>query len=183
MKPDGRQAGSWRAALWALIFVVCAFSGLAAGVTTRAFASGALTAASLSIPGSSRSTTATHTPAQPSPSATTPPATIVPPAGFRVTAVVTPNSVAPGQPFTVTASVVASDGVTPLAGVACNMGAAPGSPPLFTTWPPPAVSDMTGHATWSLTAPNAPGQYTLDVSAHGAGGWVADWQPSITITA
>lgn len=182
MRPNGRQGGTWQAALLALLFVACALSGLAAGVSTRAFASGVLTVASMSIPGGVGSATPTHTPAQPSPSATTPPATIVAPSGFRVKAVVTPNSVAAGQPFTVTATVTAPDGMTPLAGVACNIAAAPGSPPLFTTWPPPAVSDATGHATWSLTAPNTPGQYTLDISGHGAGGWVTDWQPSITIT-
>lgn len=185
MRPDGRQAGSWRAALLALLFVACALSGLAAGVTTRAVASGVLTVASMSLPGGPRSSTPTHTPTPPSPTATTPPATIIAPSGFSVMAVVTPNAIAPGQPFTVTATIKAPDGVTPLEGVACNLGAAPGSAPLFATWPLPAVSDATGHASWSLTAPAAatPGHYVLDISAHGAGGWVTDWQPSITITA
>jgi hypothetical protein len=101
-----------------------------------------------------------------------------------VKAVVSPNSVAPGQPFTVTATVIAADGVTPLEGVACGMGAAPGSAPLFTTWPPPAVSDASGHATWSLSIPTTatPGTYVLDISAHGSDGWTTHWRPSITVT-
>lgn len=184
MRPNGRQARSWQAALLALLFIACALSGLAAGFTTRAVAGGALTAVGTRAPGHTGSSGPTHTPAQSSPSATTPPATIVAPSGFSVTAVVTPRSVAAGQPFTVTATVVAPDGVTPLAGVACSMGAAPGSAPLFTTWPPPAVSDSTGHATWSLTVPTTatPGSYVLDISARGAGDWQTDWQPSVTIT-
>lgn len=180
MRPNGWQAGSWRVALLALLFVACALSGLAAGVTTRAVAGGALTA---SLPASLPSG-ATHTPARPSPSATTPPATIVAPSGISVRAVVTPSSLAPGQPFTVTATVTAPDGVTPLAGVACSMDAAPGSAPLFATWPPPAVSDAMGHATWSLTAPTTatPGSYVLNISARGAHDWLTYWQPSVTIT-
>ncbi len=183
MRPNGRQAGSWRAALLALLFVACALSGLAAGVTTRAVAGGALTAGSLTIPGGAKSTP-THTPAQPSPSATTPPATIVAPYGFSLSATVTPRSVAPGQPFTVTVTVVAPDGSTPRAGVECDLGAAPGSPPLFASWPAPVVSDATGQASWSLTVPAtaAPGSYALDISAHGARGWRYDSRPSLTIS-
>lgn len=183
MRPNGQQARSWQATLLALLFVACALSGLAAGFTTRAVASGALTVANMSIPGGARSVTSTHTPARPSPSATAP-ATNVAPSGFLVKAVVTPASVAPGQPFTVTATVIAADGATPLEGIACSMGAAPGSAPLFATWPPPAVSDASGQATWSLTVPTAttPGAYVLDISAHGAGGWMTDWRPSVTVT-
>lgn len=183
MRANGRQVGSGRVALLVLLFVACALSGLAAGVTTRAVAGGALIASRTpagSLPGSH---SATHTPTRPSPSATTPPATIVPPSGFSLKAVVTPNSVAPGQSFTVTATVTAPDGVTPLAGVACIMAAAQGSPPLFVTWPPPAISDATGHAIWLLTAPATPGTYVLDISAHGAGGWLTHWQPTVTVTA
>lgn len=183
MRPNGQQARSWQAALLALLFVACALSGLAAGATTRVVAGGVLSVSGANFPDRG-SSSATHTPARPSPSPTTRPATIVAPSGFKVKAVVTPNSLAPGQPFTVTATVTASDGVTPLAGVACNMGTAQGSAPLFTTWPSPAVSDTTGHATWSLTVPATatPGVYVLDISAHGAGGWMADWQPSVTVT-
>lgn len=182
MKPNGRQAGSWQAAVLALLFVACAVSGLAAGVTTRAFAGGALTASH--TPGADRTPGPTHTQGQPSPSATTPPATIVPPYGFSLTAVITPRSVAPGQPFTVTATVTAPDGVTPLAGVECTLGAAPGSAPLFATLPPPAISDASGQASWSLTVPATatPGSYVLDISAHGARGWRYDSRPSVTIT-
>lgn len=183
MRPNGQQTRSWQAALLALLFVACALSGLAAGVTTRVVAGGALSVSGAHLPGGGRSS-ATHTPARPSPSATTPPATIVAPPGFLVKAVVMPNSVAPGQPFTVTATVIASDGVTPLAGVACSMDAAPGSAPLFATWPPPAVSDTTGHATWSLTVPTTatPGAYVLNISARGAGDWLTYWRPSVTVT-
>ncbi len=182
MRPNGRQAGSWQAALLALLFVACALSGLAAGVTTRAVAGGALTASR--TPATGRTSGPTHTPAQPSPSVTTPPATIVPPYGFSLTAVVTPRSVAPGQPFTVTATVISPDGVTPLAGVECDLGAAPGSAPLLATWPQPAISDASGQASWSLTAPATatPGSYVLDISAHGARGWRYDSRPSLTIT-
>lgn len=182
MTQNSRQARSWQVALLALLFVACALSGLAAGVTTRAVAGGALTASATRSPGQRSTSGPTRPPAQPSPPATTPPATIVAPYGFTVTAIVIPRSVAPGQNFTVTATVTAADGVTPLAGVACNLGAAPGSAPLFATWPPPAISDATGHATWSLTAPNVPGSYVLDISAHGAGGWRYDSRPSVTIT-
>lgn len=182
MRPNGQQTRSWQAALLALLFVACALSGLAAGVTTRAFASNSLTASL--PPTSGRASGPTHTPAKPTPSATTPPATIVAPSGFLVKAVVTPNSVAPGQPFTVIATVIAADGATPLEGVACSMSTAPGSPPLFATWPPPAVSDATGHATWSLTVPatTTPGTYVLDISARGAGDWMTDWRPSVNVT-
>jgi hypothetical protein len=182
MRTMGRQTGSWQAVALALVFVACAASGLAAGMTTRAVAGGALTGLHSSITGGSSPTSATHTPMRPSPSSTTSPATIVPPSGFKLTAVVTPSVVAAGQTFTVVATVTAPDGQTPLAGVACAMGAAPGSAPLFTSWPDPVISDAEGHATWSLTAPTTPGSYVIEISAHGQGGWSAVWRPSVTIT-
>lgn len=182
MTPNGRRARSWQAGLLALLFVACALSGLAAGVTTRAVAGGALTASATRTPGHPGPSRPTHTPAQPSPSATTPPATVVAPYGFTLTAVITPNVVAQGQSFTVVATVIAPDGKTPLAGVACSLGAASGSVPLFTTWPLPAISDAAGHASWSLTAPNAPGSYVLDISAHGSGGSYYHVTRSLTIT-
>ncbi|MFI5273728.1 MAG: hypothetical protein ACHQ4H_11910, partial [Ktedonobacterales bacterium] len=153
---------------------------LAAGASARALAGRALTAggsapSATSSPAHHATDTATTSPVGQAP-------TVVPPFGFLLTAVISPASVAVGQPFTVTVTVVAKDGVTPLAGVACTMQAAPHAAPLLTAWPAPAVSDVTGKAIWSLTAPAAaPGTYTLDISAVGTGGWQADWRPSVTI--
>src|SRR5262249_11501024 len=160
--------------------ILCAFSGLAAGLTTRALAGGALTAAS--TPGATgHQPTSTHPVASPTATGTGT-ATILPAAGFMVPAVVQPGGVAAGHPFTVVATVVSAQG-TPLAGVVCHMQAAPSSLPLFTTWPDPAVTDANGTASWSLTAPTAPpGVYTLDIVAFGVQ-YQADWRPSLTLTA
>lgn len=182
MRDKPLHNSSPRALALALVLTVCAASGLAAGVTTRALAGSALIASG--SPGTAR--TPSHTSAGASPAASptaTGLATTVPPAGFSVHAEVQPRTISAGQPFTVVATVVSAEGA-PLAGVACYMRAAPGSLPLLSPWPDPAVTDATGTATWSLTAPSdaTPGEYTLDIVAYGTH-YQADWRPSVTLTA
>jgi hypothetical protein len=170
-----------QALVLALVLTLCAASGLAAGMTTRALAGSALTANFVprTAATQTRSPAGSISVASPTAAAI---ATIVPPAGFSVHADVQPRTVAAGQPFTIVATVVSADGA-PLAGVACYMRAAPDSPPLLPTWPDAAVTDATGTATWNLTAPAAsPGVYTFDIVAYGAH-YQADWRPSLTLAA
>lgn len=181
MREKALRSSTPQALALALVLTLCAASGLAAGVTTRALAGSALTANFAPR----AAATQTRLPAGSAPAASPTAAavaTLVPAPGFSVHADVQPRAVAAGQPFTVVATVVSSDGA-PLASVACYMRAAPDSPPLFPTWPDAAVTDATGTATWNLTAPSvSPGVYTLDIVAYGTH-YQADWRPSLTLTA
>ena len=60
-------------------------------------------------------------------------------------------------------------GGTAVGSLRCTLGASrQGGTPLLTTWPPAKVTNESGRATWSITAPTQPGTYTVQVSANGA---------------
>ena len=167
----------------ALMLVLCAASGLAAGSFTRevvgAFGrpnTGAGVAASATHH-------ATHT-ATPSPSATLVP-TVLAASGFSLSTVVTPNQLTPGQQFTVVVTAIARDGATPVSGLQCFLQApSNGRLPLFAQWPSPTDTDETGHATWTLTAPAvAPGRYGIEVIAYGNNHYWFHSDPQVTVVA
>jgi hypothetical protein len=96
---------------------------------------------------------------------------------------VSPASVSQGQQFTVTATVLAKDGITPLAGASCAISAASG-PSLFTSWPTAIVSNTQGIAAWTLQAPAvAPGRYEMRVQGNGSRGYYVYVDASIVIAA
>jgi hypothetical protein len=96
--------------------------------------------------------------------------------GFSLSAQVSPTAVKVGQQFSVTVTVIAYDGTTPLGSVRCTLGP-PGNsrgsgPALFSQWPKSVVSDSAGKVVWVLQAPNMPaGTYQLVVSATGTHGY------------
>ena len=171
-----------RALLAAVALVVCVGSGLAAGTFSR----GLVTRLGGSV--ATQTTTqvshgATQATGSSTPSPTPLPAQLAA-SGFTLTTTAAPNHVAAGQQFTVIATVVAGDGVTPVPGLTCTMRApSEGARPLFQQWPAPQVTDAKGVATWTLTAPQVqPGQYAVDVIAYGQHGYWYNWHAAVTIT-
>lgn len=155
----------------AAVLVLCCVSGLATGVLAQSLSAQSQAANTLTSLGGhhTRSTNAapTKTPVvTPSATATYP---VVQATGFSFTVVASPAQVAPGQPFTVTVSVLSSSQV-PLAGIQCYMRApSDGSPSLFQDMPTPQVSNANGQAIWNLTAPQVtPGTYRIEVIAYGS---------------
>ena len=156
----------------AVVLLICALVGLLAGFGTRQLVTRLTNAADLGQGGLSPSGTASAVVPTSSATQLPSPTTAAIPGeytGFKIQAQVTPASVAPGQQFTITATVIAKDGVTPLGGVLCSLGAAGGGgEPLFTQWPAGIVSNSNGEAVWTLQAPSvASGTYTIKVTATG----------------
>ena len=166
-------------------------SGLAAGAATRLVTGDplgrtSLPVATVTVAATTKTPTDVPNPAPTSILATaTATPTVLPPAGFSLRAVVTPNILKPGAAFSVTTSVVGPDGVTPLAGIQCVMRApTDGAAPLFQQWPTPQITDSAGKALWRLTAPSvAPGKYEIEVFAAGEKGWKSVWRLTVTIVA
>jgi hypothetical protein len=157
----------------AAVLLVCALVGLLAGVGTRQLVTRLTNATNpgqnaLGPYGTTSAASPTSTAESlPSPLATT--GTTGELTGFTLRAQVSPASVAPGQQFTITATVIAKDGVTKLGGVLCSIGATGGgNGSLFSQWPAGKVSDTNGEAVWILQAPNvAPGTYSIKVTGTG----------------
>jgi hypothetical protein len=168
-----------------ILLLACTVSGLAAGVGAHRLVN---SAGSGAISGTGPGTQGNHATSSVSPD-TTPAAsasaggdglpTVTASAqltGFFLSAQVSPTAVTVGQQFSVTVTVTAHDGRTPLGGVHCTLGP-PGNgrgsgPSLFSHWPAPVVSDPKGKAGWVLQAPNMPaGRYELVVSATGTRGY------------
>jgi hypothetical protein len=167
------------------VLLICSLVGLLAGFGTSKLVSTLANAANLGQNGLGPHRTSTVTPTSsaallPSPTATAIPSDI---SGFKVQAQVSPTAVVPGQQFTVTATVIAKDGVTPLGGILCTLGGTGGgNRSLFPQWPAGIVSNSNGEATWTLVAPHvSAGTYNVKVSATGA-----DWSyyiiTSVTIS-
>jgi hypothetical protein len=171
----------------AVVLLICALVGLFAGYGTRQLVTHLTNAAELGQgglgPKSTASAVVPKSSATPLPSPTT---AAIPGeyTGFKIQAQVTPASVAPGKHFTITATVIAKDGVTPLGGVLCSIGAAgSGGGSLFAQWPAGIVSNSNGEAAWTLQAPSvAAGTYSVKVSATGYKGyfWFVDVSVSIS---
>src|SRR5262249_52358761 len=156
-----------------------AISGLGAGFITRAALDGLDIVGRASTPTGRPTATAVESPT-PSPTPTMSP--LLGPSHFTFRATAAPRTVSPGQTFTISAALVAADGITPVANVTCYLRAPNGSPPLYTPWPEPIVSDATGQVIWRLTAPSvAPGIYAIEVYALGERGWSFHFDPSVTI--
>jgi hypothetical protein len=182
-----REPQPYRATLIALMLVAFALSGFGAGLVTRTVAGDALSHAG-SLP-----TFTSHTPTQ-TPTSTSAPAgptttpspipTVIAQSGFTLQAVSSAKSLSPGQQFTVVVTALASDHITPVAGLPCYMRArADGTPPLFQQWPGPQVTDNDGRATWTLTAPqNTPGAYGFEVVAYGQHSWSYRYEVTIMLT-
>jgi hypothetical protein len=182
-----RRSGTTRQAIAvALLLTAFSLSGLACGLLTHAVAGSLLASAGLPTATTGRATQVpTHTPTT-APATATAVATILPPAGFSLRAYVSPSHVTPGERFQVVAIVVGADGLSPLAGVQCILQAPPQSTsPLFTTWPPPVISNSAGQAIWTLTVPSvSPGVYGLEVIAFGRNMNINfKWDPTVTVSA
>jgi hypothetical protein len=160
----------------AAVLLICTLVGLLAGVGTRQVVTRLTNATHLGQDGlGPHGTTSAVTPTSTAGPLRSPTATAANPgefSHFTVQAQVSPSSVAPGQQFTITATVIARDGVTPLGGVLCSIGApGDGNQSLFPQWPAGIVSNTHGEATWTLQAPNVPkGTYYVKVSATAANG-------------
>lgn len=182
-----REPQPYRATLIALMLIAFALSGFGAGLVTRTVAGDALSRAG-ALPTFTSHTptqTPTSTSAPAAPTTTAPPIpTVIAQSGFTLQAVSSAKSLSPGQQFTVVATAVASDNVTPVTGLPCYMRArADGTPPLFQQWPGPQVTDKNGRVTWTLTAPqNTPGAYGFEVVAYGQHSWSYRYDMTITIT-
>lgn len=177
-----------RATLITLMLVAFALSGFGAGLVTRTVAGDALShigahAPTSTTPAHAQAPTSTSAPANSSIS-TTPIPTIIAQSGFTLQGVSSAKSLNTGQQFTVVITALASDTVTPVAGLPCYMRArTDGVPPLFQQWPGPQVTDKDGHAAWTLTAPqNAPGAYGFEIVAYGQHSWSYRYDITITIT-
>jgi hypothetical protein len=179
----GASPARSRTLVLAAAVVLCAVTGIAAGLLTHGVVD-ALTR-------SSAAATATRTATSPAqtanaPTATVPPAaTVIPDPGFTLSAVASPNTVAAGQHVTVTATIVAPNGATPLVGVQITLQAPEQDlPGLLSQWPDPAISDAQGHVTWELTVPAAAaGTYGVEVRAMGAHKYSYHYVTRITVTA
>ena len=176
-------------ALIALVLLAFVVIGLAAGFGARQLVNGGGVGGPVArATNTANSQRATATNTANATSTSTSVATIVPPSGFSLSLDgVSPNSVAPGQKFTVVVAVLAPGGATPLAGVLCKMGPPQdGGSPLFqqpSQWPAPQVSNAQGEAIWSVQAPTLPaGAYAFTISATGAGDYIYHVDGSITIT-
>src|SRR5262249_60078151 len=98
----------------------------------------------------------------PTPSPTPTVSPLLGPSHFTFTVAVAPRILAPGQAFPISATLVAADGVAPVANVTCYLRTPDGSAPLFSPWPDPVPSDAAGKTVWSLIAPpGAPGTFPI----------------------
>jgi hypothetical protein len=173
-----------RVLMLAAAAVLCAVTGIAAGLLTHGVVD-ALTRPSAAATATRTSTSAPSQTAN-APTATVPPVgTVIPDPGFTLSAVASPNTVAAGQHVTVTATIVAADGITPLAGVQIMLQAPEQDlPGLLSQWPDPVISDAQGHATWELTVPAvAAGAYGVEVKAFGTHKTSYHFITRITVTA
>ena len=168
----------------ALLLTAFALSGLAGGFVTRSALDATQVAAQ---PTKSNKAAATSTSlAQAHATATSGPTTVpvVAAAGFTLRAEASPRTVTPSAAFSVQVTVVARDGVTPVAGLKCFMRAPQQGAALYTSWPPPTVTNSAGVATWRLTTPQvAPGAYAVEVVAFGNDAWSYQWDTSINVIA
>jgi len=172
-----------RTLVLAVAVVLCAVTGITAGLLTH----GVVDALTHSSAAATAARTATS-PAQTAnaPTATVPPAgTVIPDPGFSLSAVASPNTVAAGQHVTVTATIMAPDGATPLAGVQITLQAPEQDlPGLLSQWPDPAISDAQGQVTWELTVPTVTaGTYGVEVRAMGTHKYSYHYITRITVTA
>ena len=165
----------------AIVLVLCAISGLAAGGIARG----------LSPTG--RAITPTHTPTKsaapssattgaPQATNTVPPPTL-PNSPFTLTLAVTPRTASPGQALLVTVTARNDADGVPVRGLSCSLREPrDGAQPLTQTWPAPAITGSDGTATWQLSAPAAPGHYELEVYAQGQRGLYDMYDTSIVVS-
>lgn len=187
MKRNARSANTLSAVLIAIVLVACSISGLAAGVYARHLGD-RLASATATAPASA----ASHTPhlhatataiIAPIPT-TTPTVQHTETAPFILKASAVPSSLTSGQSFTITVLATSQHGAAPVPGLTCYMRApSDGRAPLFQTWPPQAITDANGQATWNLAAPQvASGPYGVEVVAYGANGYNYYSDTFVTIT-
>ena len=179
----GASPARSRTLVLAAAAVLCAVTGIAAGLLTHGVVD--------TLTRSSAAATATRTATSPAqtanaPTTTVPPAaTVIPDPGFTLSAVASPNTVAAGQHVTITTTIVAPNGATPLVGVQITLQAPEQDlPGLLSQWPDPAISDAQGHVTWEITVPAvAAGTYGVEVRAVGAHKYSYHYVTRITVTA
>lgn len=177
----------YRATLIALMLAAFALSGFGAGLVIRTVSGDAFShdggLPTFTSRAPTKTPTSTSVPASPT-GAASPVPTVIAHSGFTLQAVSSAKSLSPGQQFTVIVTALASDHVTPVAGLPCYMRArADGTSPLFQQWPGPQVTDVNGQATWTLTAPQVtPGAYGFEVVAYGEHSWSYRYEVTLTIT-
>jgi hypothetical protein len=161
----------------ALILLICTITGLIAGAGTRQLVTslvlrGIGTPSSIGAQGTSTGSLGNSATVLPDPSPTIA-GTLPPSLPDKLQVQVSPASVSQGQQFTITVTVLAKDGTTPIEGVPCSIAAATvGGVQLFTDWPPAVVSNAQGLATWTLQAPDVtPGRYSVKITATASDGY------------
>lgn len=153
-------------ALAGVVLVAFLMSGLMTGVLARGLTDSLRPAATVTM----TIARATKTTARPTASPTLTART--PTGPFALGLEVSPAHVQPGGSLALT--VVATSGGAPLSGLLCTLGASRnGGTPLLASWPPDAVTDGSGRATWTVTAPAQAGTYTVQVSARGSNHFAA----------
>lgn len=158
-----------------VILVLLSASGLMAGMVTHRLqnattpSTGAIAQATSTTQPQSTATTAATAEATATTSAITPTAGAGNNTQFTLGVSASPKTVSPGQTIDVTVTVVQKGTQTPLAGVQCFLRPPTGGgQSLFTQFPPAAVSDANGEATWQLTVPAlSPGTYRVEAVAYG----------------
>jgi hypothetical protein len=180
MRRDAFRMGT-RPLIAALVLLLFALSGLGAGIATRTALDSFGSAGEAEAPTTMPAATVAETPMPPS-TPTVP--QLLGPSHFTFKAAASPRTLVPGQAFTISAVLVAADGVTPVANVTCYLRAPDDTTPLLAPWPAPVLSNATGQAIWSLTAPQlTPGIYEIEVYAFGEHGWSFRYNTSVTLQA
>jgi len=167
MSERARWWRRWQALAAALVLVLCAATGLGAGAYSRGVLgrSGSLGLLTPSVAASpSKRAQATTAPTTTATTASSVPVE----SGFTLATVATPAQVSPGEQLTATVTAIDRFGVAPVRGLQCFLQAPPNRRPLLAHWPPPAVTNEQGQATWNLVVPaGSSGQYGIEVIAYG----------------
>ncbi|HEX6542728.1 MAG TPA: hypothetical protein VF040_13315 [Ktedonobacterales bacterium] len=153
----------------AIILVACSASGLLAGISAHALATGLGARFGPSgpvisgTPPSHASATATVTSDATATAIAANMAT-----NFMLSVTVSPRELAPGDTFTVTVQATSND--APVSGLSCTLRAPTSGPAgLFDTWPAPVTTNDSGEAVWTLTVPSVKsGTYAIEADAVGA---------------
>lgn len=151
-------------ALAVVVLVAFALSGLMTGVLARGFVGSLSSSAARTTTPTATPIPTTHATASP-----TPLPAVTPNAAFVLAISAAPRPVSPGATITITVAATVKATGAPLPGLLCTLGPSQrdGSP-LLSAWPAAKTTDAQGIATWQVTAPAQPGQYTVEVSATGS---------------
>lgn len=152
----------------AIILLACTATGMLAGTFAHTIAGGLADGKSPNGPVvSGTPPAASHATAISTLSVDEIPTSVSTATSFILSIASSSRTLSAGDKFTIT--VVATVNGAPLAGLTCVLRAPMSGPTgLLSTWPTPATTNVSGQATWTLTAPSvAPGTYGIEVDAVG----------------